>query len=212
MGGYFPTVVASLIIDVVLTWAKPCISVLTHSQEESDCLTPNSCPYIQVLKEWAPQWVLELVSFHVVRSLWLSNRKAVPPPALTLSQGSIKEVILVQDHYFKLSFDSITSRFLIKVWRFYDFRVFKGHIISTCRYERLWEFWYVCTICNDCATYLVCVLESVKGDAGQNKEGRLEAVQGFLCKCNSSSSQKGMVNGNTMSGALSFSFALVEIA
>lgn len=40
----------------------------------------------------------------------------------------------------------------------------------------------MCTICNDCATYLVCVLESVKGDAGQNKEGRLEAVQGLLCE------------------------------
>lgn len=121
MGGYFPTVVASLIIDVVLTWAKPCISVLTHSQEESDCLTPNSSPYIQVLEEWAPKWVLEPVSFHVVRSLWPSNRNAVPPPALTLSQGPTKEVILVQEHYFKFSLNSIISRFLIKVWRLYSF-------------------------------------------------------------------------------------------
>lgn len=70
----------------------------------------------------------------------------------------------------------------------------------------------MCTSCNDCATYLVCVLESVKGDAGQNKEGRLEAVQGFLCECNSSSSQKGVANGDTMSAAVSSSFVLVEIA
>lgn len=52
----------------------------------------------------------------------------------------------------------------------------------------------------------------MKGDAGQNKEERLEAVQGFLCECDSPSSQKGVVNGDTMSAALSFSFALVEIA
>lgn len=91
--------------------------------------------------------MLELVSFHVVRSLWPSNRNAVPLPALILSQGPTKKVILVQEHYFKFSLNSIISRFLIKVWRLYSFMTL----------EFLMDTQYSHVIMRDCGSFDMCV-------------------------------------------------------